>query len=130
MMENLQNLVLKLLPKLKQLLKTPSNQSDLDEVLKFALETEIMDVLNYCNLEDLPWQLENTVIMMTKDLIEAAQLLLSADEVSEGQVKSITEGDFVITKATSAEMMAAMVNVPSFSQNYEDRLNSFRKFRW
>lgn len=89
-----------------------------------------MDVLNYCNLEDLPWQLENTVIMMTKDLVEATQLSLSADEVSEGQVKSITEGDFAITKATSAEMMAAMVNVSSFSQNYEDRLNSFRKFRW
>ncbi|MET1928420.1 hypothetical protein ABXM71_09025 [Enterococcus faecium] len=118
------------MPKLKQLLKIPSDQSDLDEVLKFALETEIMDVLNYCNLEDLPWQLENTVIMMTKDLVEATQLSLSADEVSEGQVKSITEGDFSITKATSAEMMAAMVNVSSFSQNYEDRLNSFRKFRW
>lgn len=130
MMENLQSLVLKLLPKLKQQLKIPSDQSDLDEVLKFALETEIMDVLNYCNLVDLPWQLENTVIMMTKDLIETTQLLLSADEVSEGQVKSITEGDFAITKATSAEMMTAMVNVPSFSQNYEDRLNSFRKFRW
>lgn len=129
-MENLQSLVLKLLPKLKQLLKIPSDQSDLDEVLKFALETEIIDVLNYCNLEDFPWQLENTVIMMAKDLLGATQLLLSADEVSEGQVKSITEGDFAITKATSAEMMAAMVNVSSFSQNYEDRLNSFRKFRW
>ncbi|WP_368259533.1 hypothetical protein [Enterococcus sp. 2201sp1_2201st1_C11_2201SCRN_220225] len=129
-MENLQSLVLKLLPKLKQLLKIPSDQVDLDEVLKFSLETEILDVLNYCNLEDLPWQLENTVVMMTKDLLEATQLLLSADEVSEGQVKSITEGDFAITKATSAEMMAAMVNVSSFSQNYEDRLNSFRKFRW
>ena len=129
-MESLQSLVLKLLPKLKQLLKIPSDQVDLDEVLKFSLETEILDVLNYCNLEDLPWQLENTVVMMTKDLLEATQLLLSADEVSEGQVKSITEGDFAITKATSAEMMAAMVNVSSFSQNYEDRLNSFRKFRW
>ncbi|MFS1193757.1 hypothetical protein [Enterococcus lactis] len=129
-MENLQKLIQKLLPKLKQLLKIPSDDTKTDEILNFALETEIFDALNYCNLQELPLELENTVVMMARDLLESTQLLLSTEEMNEGRIKSITEGDFTITKSTSGELIAAMMKSPSFSQNYEDRLNSFRKFRW
>lgn len=101
-----------------------------DDVFLFAIETSINDVLIYCNvsIDDWPSGLNNTVIMMAIDLINESSYSFNAD-VSEGEVKSLTEGDFSISKETKAEAYQKMMTVKSFARNYKRNLNAFRKLR-
>ncbi|MBE9390016.1 hypothetical protein [Vagococcus salmoninarum] len=118
----------KMLTKLK-LLKGITDDK-LDDIFKFSIETALSDVLTYCHLsvEDFPELLISTVILMAIDLINETTLTVNAD-VSEGEVKSLTEGDFSITKETKAEAYQKIMKAPSFAKNYKRQLNAFRKLR-
>ena len=124
-MEELQN---KLLEKLKELKGVDDDKSD--DVFLFAIETSINDVLIYCNvgIDEWPVGLNNTVIMMAIDLINESSYSFNAD-ASEGEVKSLTEGDFSISKETKAEAYQKMASAPTFSRNYRRKLNAFRRLR-
>lgn len=124
-MEELQN---KLLEKLKELKGVDDDKSD--DVFLFAIETSINDVLIYCNvgIDEWPVGLNNTVIMMAIDLINESSYSFNAD-ASEGEVKSLTEGDFSISKETKADAYQKMMSAPTFSKNYRRKLNAFRRLR-
>lgn len=124
-MEELQN---KLLEKLKELKGVDDDK--LDDVFLFAIEISINDVLIYCNvgIDEWPVGLNNTVIMMAIDLINESSYSFNAD-ASEGEVKSLTEGDFSISKETKAEAYQKMTSAPTFSRNYRRKLNAFRRLR-
>jgi len=93
----------RLLVQLKKLKGIDGNETD--DVFLFALETAIYDVLNYCHLdiEDWPEAIDNTTILMTIDLINEASFIFKADASAEGEVKSLTEGDFSISRETKAD---------------------------
>lgn len=116
----------KLLGKLKKLKGIDDTESD--DVFLFAVETAIYDVLNYCHfeVEDWPEALDNTVILMAIDNINETSFTLAAD-TAEGEVKSLTEGDFQISKETKAEAYQKIMQAPSFARNYRRTLNSFRR---
>ncbi|EAC8001186.1 hypothetical protein QLI93_001602 [Listeria monocytogenes] len=116
----------RLLEKLKKLKGINDNKSD--DVFLFALETAIYDVLNYCHfaVEEWPEALDNTTILMTVDLINETSYSFNATE-AEAEVKSLSEGDFSITKETAAEAYQKMMSIPSFSRHYKRNLNSYRK---
>lgn len=118
----------KMLTKLK-LLKGITDDK-LDDIFKFSIETALSDVLTYCHLsvDDFPELLISTVILMAIDLINETTLTVNAD-VSEGDVKSLTEGDFSMTKETKAEAYQKIMMAPSFAKNYKRQLNAFRKLR-
>lgn len=117
-----------LLEKLKKLKGVDDDKSD--DVFLFALETSINDVLIYCNvsIDEWPVGLNNTVIMMAIDLINESSYSFNAD-ASEGEVKSLTEGDFSISKETKAEAYQKMASAHTFSRNYRRKLNAFRRLR-
>lgn len=123
-MEDLQNRLLEKLKKLKGI-----TDEKADDVLLFALETGIYDVLHYCNLEidEFPEALDNTTILIAIDLLREGGFLLSEEEQAEGNVKSLKEGDFSIARVTNAEVMDMMNHAPSFSRKYKRNLNHFRK---
>lgn len=122
-MDELQARLLEKLKKLKGIADTKS-----DDVFSFAIETAIFDVLNYCHfgIEDWPIELDNTTILMAVDNINETSFSLSADG-AEGEVKSLTEGDFSISKETKAEAYQKIMQAPSFARNYSRTLNSFRR---
>ena len=113
-MDELQARLLEKLKKLKGIADTKS-----DDVFSFAIETAIFDVLNYCQvgIEDWPIELDNTTILMAVDNINETSFSLSADG-AEGEVKSLTEGDFSISKETKAEAYQKIMQAPSFARNY------------
>ena len=121
--ELLQNL----LKKLKKLKGVSDTQSD--DVFLFALETAINEIFNYCHIDELPQRLYNTAIMMAIDAINEVQTNVGGANGIEGEVKSLTEGDFAITKATSLEVIQGLsaLRKASFVRNYSRTLNSFRK---
>jgi len=122
-MDELQERLLEKFKTLKGITDTAS-----DDVFSFALETAINDVLNYCHftVDDWPAGLDNTVILMAVDVLNETSYTLNAAS-TDGEVKSLTEGDFAITKETKAEAFAKMMQSPSFARNYTRTLNNFRR---
>lgn len=116
-----------LLEKLKKLKGVSDTQSD--DVFLFALETVVNEIFNYCHIEELPQRLYNTVIMMAIDAVNEVQTSLGGTNGVEGEVKSLTEGDFAISKVTSLEVIQGLsaLRKASFIRNYSRTLNSFRK---
>ncbi|EHA4031108.1 hypothetical protein JKN53_000088 [Enterococcus faecalis] len=120
----------RLLEKLKKAKGIANEVTSSDDVFSFAIETAIYDVLNYCHfsIEEWPTEIDNTVILMVIDLLNETSLTLNASE-TESEVKSLTEGDFSISKETKAEAYQKIMSAPSFSKNYKRTLNNFRRLK-
>lgn len=117
-----------LLKKLKTQKDIDVSQTDRDDVFLFALETAIFEILSYCNLEfdEWPEMLNNTAVLMAIDYLNEAAIVNTATE-SDGEVKSLTEGDFSISKETRAEVFQKMQQSAGFARNYLRILNRYRK---
>ena len=124
-MEDLKKELLKKLKLQKGINETETSQ---DDVFLFALETAIFEILGYCNLdfEEWPDQLNNTAVLMAVDYLNEAAIVNTATE-SDGEVKSLTEGDFSISKETRAEAFQKMQQSAGFARNYSRILNRYRK---
>ncbi|WP_213334273.1 hypothetical protein [Enterococcus casseliflavus] len=124
-MKELQKRILDRLKKLKGI-----DDEKSDDVFLFAVETAIQEILSYCHLDvdDWPVALDNTAVLMAVDLINETSFSLNAAK-SEGEVKSLSEGDFSIAKETRSEAYQKMMQAPSFARNYSKVLNRFRRLR-
>lgn len=124
-MKELQKRILDRLKKLKGI-----DDEKSDDVFLFAVETAIQEILSYCHLDvgDWPVALDNTAVLMSVDLINETSFSLNAAE-AEGEVKSLSEGDFSIAKETKVEAYQKMMQAPSFARNYSKVLNRFRRLR-
>lgn len=82
--------------------------------------------MNYCHfsVEEWPEGIDNTVVLMTIDLLNETALTFNISE-SDGEVKSITEGDFSISKETKAEAYQKIMSAPSFSKTIKEHLIIF-----
>lgn len=84
-------------------------------------------ILTYCNLTDIPKELVFTHANMVIDLITGNAR--RSDTSSPGTVKSIKEGDVLVTfEATRGSSREAQVEALLF--DYASQLNKFRKLRW
>lgn len=104
--------------------------TELDDVFSFAIDTAIFDVLNYCHIEVTEWPeaLDNTAVMMAVDVVNVTSFAsaLQSDDAG-GDVRTLTEGDFSISKETKAEAYQKIMTAPSFAKNYRRNLNRFRR---
>lgn len=123
----LNDLKAELLIRLKELKVVEDNS--LDGLFLFAIETAVVDILNYCNLDILEWPLglDNTAVLMALDNYNQANVSINLDSKDGGEVKSLSEGDFSITTETKAEVYKAMAAAPSMAKNYKAKLNRYRK---
>ena len=78
-----------------------------DAALAFAAERSMEMVQAYCNLEEMPAELEH-----------------DKGGLQEGGIKEITEGKVSVTFADEADTAGA------FLQHYQEELNRFRKMQW
>ncbi|HBD0821746.1 TPA: hypothetical protein ACOIVK_000993 [Enterococcus faecalis] len=126
----MEKLTERLLDKFKKAKGINDEENSSDDVFSFAIETVINDVLNYCHfsVEEWPEGIDNTVVLMTIDLLNETALTFNISE-SDGEVKSITEGDFSISKETKAEAYQKIMSAPSFSKKYKRTLNNFRRLK-
>ena len=126
----MEKLIKRLLDKLKKAKGINDEENSSEDVFSFAIETVINDVLNYCHfsVEEWPEGIDYTVVLMTIDLLNETALTFNISE-SDGEVKSITEGDFSISKETKAEAYQKIMSAPSFSKNYKRTLNNFRRLK-
>lgn len=104
-------------------------EDDKQDVVEFAIETAIYDVMNFCHfeIEDFPEQLYHTTVLIALELVNQDGYLLSPEEVEEASVTSLSEGDFSIGKVSKADIMQKIISAPSFSRKYAKNLVRFRR---
>lgn len=99
------------LEKLKMLLGIEG--TDEDELLTFILESTEQKILNYCNLKELPAELENVLIEMS------ARFYNSPDGVTD----SMKIGDTSVNYSMSKDEQ-------NIIHDYKAQLNRFRRLSW
>lgn len=82
-----------------------------DEILELMIEDAIMAVLNYCNIKDLPKQLE----LVVREIVAN-----SFNTQLEGNVSSIKRGDTQINYSNT-------IDINSFSDKQKSSMNRFRR---
>lgn len=112
--------------KLKSLLGIPVDDTSKDGRLSFALEFVVDAIKNYCNIKEIPSELENVVLQMAEDYYRSKY----ADEFPQTQaIQSVKRGDVTTTFGASKSIVKAGPGA-AFVQNYAAQLNAFRKLRW
>ena len=104
-----------------------------DFYLAFAVESTIQDILNFCNLKEIPVELEHVIVRRVLAKILDFRLQTSdADSINiEKGIRSITEGDVSISYDTSLDRGVLLSKFIKDGLNYgTDNLYSFRDFRW
>ena len=76
-----------------------------DFYLEFVIESTIQDILNFCNLKEIPKELEHVIVRRVLAKILDFKLQTSdADSINiEKGIRSITEGDVSISYDTSLD---------------------------
>lgn len=104
-----------------------------DFTLLFLIQSITQDILNYCNLKELPKELEHAVVRRVVANLLNSKLQTSGEgsiEVEKG-IKSITEGDVSVSYDTSLDKGVLISSFIKDNLNYGmDNLYSFRDFRW
>lgn len=99
------------LEKLKLVLGIQGNEED--NLLSFLLESTEQKILNYCNLKELPIELEHVLVEMT------ARFYNSPD----GVATSMRVGDTSVDYSTEKEEQ-------NIIHDYKSQLNRFRRLSW
>lgn len=111
------------LDKLKTLLGLSKDDDTKDVYLEFVLDDVYQIIKDYCNIKEVPEELNTTVIKMAIDLYRNKNL--GEEETPLGSISSITEGDTSISYRSSAnEFNDCLLN------DYKAQLNKYRKLAW
>lgn len=114
------------LNKLKALLGIPSDDTSKDLQLSFALTFVTDAIKSYCNITDIPADLESVVLQMAEDYYRSKY----PEEFPQAQaVQSVKRGDVTTTFGAAKASVKAGPGA-AFVQNYAAQLNAFRKLRW
>lgn len=107
-------------------LRWKSSVPDLtQEVAELALEEAEQTIKNYCHLEYIPSELEQTKLNIAADICRIRYC--TSQRISGGIVKSITAGDTSYTIDVPEEQNQRMNDILT---QYQTELNAYRKLRW
>lgn len=109
------------LEKLKQLLGIKND--DKDFILEFTIERVENTIKNYCNIKEIPTELNNTVLSMAMELYRTENF---GNEEEDKNIKSIQVGDTTTTFETKSNKDISK----ELLKDYKVQLNPFRKLRW
>lgn len=104
-----------------------------DFSLLFLIQSTTQDILNFCNLKELPKELEHVVERRVVANVLNLKLQASGEESIEVEkgIKSITEGDVSVSYDTSLDKGVLIARFIKDNMKYGvDNLYGFRDFRW
>ncbi|MCR8844063.1 phage head-tail connector protein [Paenibacillus sp. SC116] len=112
-----------MLSKLKQLLGITGNEQD--PLLQLVLQTVNDEIVNYCNLDQMPILLENVAVRMAADMWRSERYGV---EHIPPTAKSVSRGD--VSTSFDTKPVADIRGVKDIVDNYKVQLQAFRKLRW
>lgn len=104
-----------------------------DFILDWQVDTTIQDIKNFCNLEELPAELEHVVTRRCFGSMLEFKLQHEGAEVigADGDIKSITEGDTSISYDNTLSRGSMVAGLIRDAKTYgKNELYTFRKMRW
>lgn len=109
------------LEKLKLLLGIKDDKKDL--ILEFTLDKIEETIKNYCNIRQIPKELETTVLSMAMELYRIENF--GSEELGK-DIKSIAVGDTTTTfeSNTSKDVAKGLL------KNYTTQIDPFKDLRW
>lgn len=93
-----------------------------DALISFCVDAATDEVKNFCNLEELPTELENIVVRMAVDMYRS-EVYGSAER---GGVSSVSRGDVRVDYGSS---VGGVSGEKAFIDDYKSQLYAFRKMR-
>lgn len=110
-----------MLEKLKLLLGIKDDEKD--AILEFTIERVDDAIKNYCNITEIPEELNTTVLSMAMELYRLENF---GNEEGKKEVKSIQVGDTTTTFETSKDINIA----EELLKDYKAQLAPYRKVKW
>lgn len=111
------------LEKLKLILGIEGN--DEDDLLNYLLESTEQMILNYCNISELPAELEDVLIAMTADMYR-----FRLRDMGVGKVSQMKIGDTTIQYSDSGNFnLMTGAGGADFLKNYKAQLHRFRRLQ-
>lgn len=110
--------------KLKKLLGIAVDNTTQDVNLEFILDDVTESILNYCNIKELPFGLQNTAYRMAIDLYRCENI--GEENAPLGVVTAIKEGDTQTSFSKSIDDNFK----DTVMKNYYSQLNRYRKLVW
>lgn len=105
-------------------LKSLTGRSFCDDVYRFAAETAEETVKNYCNIDEIPNGLKNTVVRIAADILRRGQYGKNGGEMPV-TVSGITVGN--TSTSFSAVSSLSDSDVSSIVSGYTKQLNRYRR---
>lgn len=109
------------LEKLKKLLGITDDSKEF--ILEFTINKVEDTIKNYCNITDIPIELNNTVLSMSMELYRIENF---GNEEEESSIKSIQLGDTTTTFETKSNKDISK----ELLKDYKAQIDPFRKLRW
>lgn len=112
--------------KIKTALKAELKLDDsLDLKLDRLIRQVIQRIIDYCNREDLPTELDDTVISIVEDMLKADGTIETKQEVT-----SISRGGMSIQyRNTGISNIGKFLNTVDFVKDHESELRKYKKLR-
>ena len=136
-----------ILSTVKILVGFPINDNSNDMLIDYLIRVTINRVLNYCNLKQLPQELELTVAEMTANMIKlqySEQMTTQEEKAEEARavaiqsyadkkvIKTETLGDYSVEYAvdsTTTTTSSPSLVLDDILSDYKSQLNRFRKIK-
>ena len=136
-----------ILSTVKILVGFPINDNSNDMLIDYLIRVTINRVLNYCNLKQLPQELELTVAEMTANMIklqyseqmttqeekaEEARAVAIQSDADKKVIKKETLGDYSVEYAvdsTTTTTSSPSLVLDDILSDYKSQLNRFRKIK-
>lgn len=98
-----------------------------DAILNHLIMKVWDDVLIYCHLIDMPEDLLGTVEDMVLDNLLTYRWFDKREDIDNGRIKEITEGDVSIKKLTDDEARRINASLKGKEVSYLYKLNAYRR---
>lgn len=115
-----------------------------ENLIDFLISLTDKKIKNFCNIKEVPKELEETQIQMCIDLYDLRYKNINSNGTTtennssnQKDIKSIKRGDTQIEFSLESEklenekqLLKELINSDNFLFNYENELYDFRRFRW
>ena len=118
-----------MLETVKLLLGIPDDDESKDKLLELIIAETVQRILNYCNLHELPKELELTAARMAAELFTESRIMEAISEPEEQVISSISEQGRTVSFSTTgvAEKIKAMTRAADEKISKKAELNKFKR---
>lgn len=100
-----------------------------EDLICLAIEEAERVIKNYCNIREVPEELNFTWANMACDIVKSYNAEETGEPVNGGPA-SVSMGDTTVSVSNTQSGTGHVVDLDAFIQNYKEQLMKFRRIKW